>query len=535
MAKRKQMQANVNDNNSSPKKQKTAEDSKEISKQITEQAKFENNITSFTLEKWQFSSGDLSEETNITTNSHANFRMVQSYFTPIKCFELMFTDAVWTLLVKVCNRNLLLQRKSKFRKPVTCDMLKEWYAIYIQLESNYSTKNRRMKEQIAKYSKSMGKNRYCAIANALIPSTEEFEELFLLLNTNFSTNWQVGQHVVFDETVFAYQPSKTVKAKQKELKDEIPTVYIPRKPHPNGLMVYNVATVSDRTGLPYILAMYPFFKFPQLSPREALITAAKQWRYVTPGHFIVDAAFGCMDLFEEKFEKPTYFTSSMPVTTIPHVWSVLKWNITPKQSQFAVKENENNVNPVIASCYCDVDDNDFKFHLVCSNAFNVQKIQASVTIDNEEESQVPPQAQVVAMTKDQLFELTIAELKVLCKQKGIKTSGTKVILVERMVPYFNMTSSTAVTIEQNKASCISGKKSGYNMLHSTYKENFNAVDRINRWWYMYDYKYKVCNWRAKLLFGTLKLSLINSWTLANEIKKIDYETFRDTIPAFLMP
>jgi hypothetical protein len=44
--------------------------------------------------------------------------------------------------------------------------------------------------------------------------------------------------VTVDEHMNAYQPTGTTKKKSEEKQEPIPVVFIPRKPHPNGLLVY---------------------------------------------------------------------------------------------------------------------------------------------------------------------------------------------------------------------------------------------------------------------------------------------------------
>jgi hypothetical protein len=48
--------------------------------------------------------------------------------------------------------------------------------------------------------------------------------------------------VVVDESMFEYAPGHTAKLKAEQLGEPIPVVYIPRKPRPNGLLVYTAAT-----------------------------------------------------------------------------------------------------------------------------------------------------------------------------------------------------------------------------------------------------------------------------------------------------
>lgn len=46
-----------------------------------------------------------------------------------------------------------------------------------------------------------------------------------------------------DESVLAYQPGKEAKTAADKKGQPIPVVHIPRKPNPNGLMLYQATTM----------------------------------------------------------------------------------------------------------------------------------------------------------------------------------------------------------------------------------------------------------------------------------------------------
>ena len=81
--------------------------------------------------------------------------------------------------------------------------------------------------------------------------------------------------VVIDEHMNAYQTSEPVKKKSIENGNTIPLVYIPRKPHPNGLLVYLLVTytthpIRTTEAVPYILDFLPHLKVGDVSPTKAL-------------------------------------------------------------------------------------------------------------------------------------------------------------------------------------------------------------------------------------------------------------------------
>ena len=63
--------------------------------------------------------------------------------------------------------------------------------------------------------------------------------------------------------------------------ETIPVVFIPRKPHPNGLLLYLCATFInhpyENTKLPYILDILPHLKSCDISPHSALNDFLKRY------------------------------------------------------------------------------------------------------------------------------------------------------------------------------------------------------------------------------------------------------------------
>ena len=87
-------------------------------------------------------------------------------------------------------------------------------------------------------------------------SDEQFDKMAEILRTCAQDAWIASKIVTIDKTVYSFQPSAKIKEMYEKMFDKIPVVYIPRKPHPNGLMCYK-ATVPSSFGdhRPY---MYDF-------------------------------------------------------------------------------------------------------------------------------------------------------------------------------------------------------------------------------------------------------------------------------------
>jgi len=113
--------------------------------------------------------------------------------------------------------------------------------------------------------------------------------MLLILVQSFQQHWDAGFFIAFDEGVYKYAPS----------------VYIPRKPHPNGMMNWVAVTISTKTGLPFVIDMEPHIQFPQISC------------------FIADAAVGSFDLMKEITDAGMFAIISMPKKSKKWLWELL--------------------------------------------------------------------------------------------------------------------------------------------------------------------------------------------------------------------
>jgi hypothetical protein len=83
-------------------------------------------------------------------------------------------------------------------------------------------------------------------------------------------------HVIsIDESMVEYHPSANKKCKLSDSGEPIPVVFIQRKPHPNGLLLYEAVTYvehpakNDRV-LPFIVDMVPHIRMNDCSPIEVV-------------------------------------------------------------------------------------------------------------------------------------------------------------------------------------------------------------------------------------------------------------------------
>lgn len=134
-----------------------------------------------------------------------------------------------------------------------------------------------------------------------------------------STLFSPGNPLVVDESLYEFNGQCPVRR------------YIPRKPHPNGLLVYGLAGFInvgvDR--IPIVLDFEPYTSDNQVGAQEAMIRLHSRLRqrypHVEP-HLVVDSAFGSFDRLADIRRDGGHATMSMSPTVKPWLWEMLDWN-----------------------------------------------------------------------------------------------------------------------------------------------------------------------------------------------------------------
>jgi hypothetical protein len=86
--------------------------------------------------------------------------------------------------------------------------------------------------------KKLGMDRFQTLWRAFNPSIDEFRQIADIFHSVWSSFIKNVSLVTVDETLVAYQPSPKKKQQAESLGEPIPVIYIPRKPHPNGLEAF---------------------------------------------------------------------------------------------------------------------------------------------------------------------------------------------------------------------------------------------------------------------------------------------------------
>ena len=158
----------------------------------------------------------------------------------------------------------------------------------------------------------MSLKRYKVIASSL---DADFAVLSSCLRASWKDAIVPGTECSVDEAMFGYHTRVDVSSPQR---------YIPRKPHPNGLLCY-YAVFKTRFG-PFVFDLEPDFNVNALNSRVALIRIMKRWEWEDLPHVIFDAGFSgdaAQVLLEDINVK---FTASFNIAHKRWLFEVLKAN-----------------------------------------------------------------------------------------------------------------------------------------------------------------------------------------------------------------
>ena len=113
-----------------------------------------------------------------------------------------------------------------------------------------------IKQQYGKV-KNLGLDRFTTLLSCFSPSIDQLSHISNLFHDTFSSFINSIDMCVIDESLIGYEPKKQSKEKAETMGEPIPVVFIPRKPHPNGLLIYQATTfILDpvtNSHLPFII------------------------------------------------------------------------------------------------------------------------------------------------------------------------------------------------------------------------------------------------------------------------------------------
>jgi len=420
----------------------------------------------------------------------------------------------------------------RFYKATNTNELLRWYGAVMTLENIYGNSTKSITNNLS--SIAFPTQRFHKIMTALAPKTTDFKIIYNRLRFAWKSNWVPGNYVAIDEAIYAYQPCKKTKKKWEiKLRDPIPVVYIPRKPHKNGLLCYKMCTRSQKTGLPYQLDLEPFDQFPQITARDALKRMVSRWSYTHKPIYVADAAFGSIDTLEYINDKEAHAVLCTSIGSMGYMYRLLRrgtdlnnWNGAMNSDGFiasvrtTIKSNNADDHSFEYDEEGQVRNSSFKSHFVLTNLYKGKRWK-----------QVIPESKGPVYSTEWCMKQTSKVLKEELTKHGLRANGTKSDMTRKLIACCNTQKSQRnMILERLEANNFKSDAKP----HDVYRRHFNSVDLHDARWYDFHYQYALNNWRSKMMLSILTDAITNSWVIMNEMVKTDHCQFRSIVAKKLL-
>jgi len=412
----------------------------------------------------------------------------------------------------------------------------------------------------------MTEHRYKAIMGSL---TADFDHLAELLRNSWRSAIDIGTEWCVDETIYSFYSKND---------ETCPQRFIPRKPHPNGLLTYPAAVKTQKG--PYLVDVEIDHRVDALNPRAALQRLAERWSFCWGNlcHVIFDAGFsgelpqlilGDLNLrytasFNQGHKKwlfdvlKKYCQLNKSLAVIDRnniVWSVKRslegehflvtTAFTPQRLKPSALFTEDQVKslskigirglsflanylgvPFITDEYELAHNMSMKINEIVTNdqEYDVEQLEEAEQ-DGEE---VQEQQQQVS---EDISAMSRPELNVLARKLKIKVANkSKTALLQDIMKVKNTNLSK---IAQVKNDLVDGNQASDDH-HQKYRECFNAIDLHDRLWYSLQNHHKNVNWRSKLVISLLISSVINSHVMYKHYENIGLIQFAEELAIDLL-
>jgi hypothetical protein len=272
--------------------------------------------------------------------------------------SVFFPRELWILLNNIINESmntkvtttLLKSTKKYFEKELSLEDTPSFFALWFEIDFNSSAKNSTLKEVFddLKSERDMpfGYNRFKALRGAFLPDQKDLLEGINIFRETWAKAVSPGSIVCCDEAVWDFRPSKAMKERSELARDPIPVVFIPRKPHPNGLLCYYLAVKMFNTNLPYVIDLEPHVSFPQVGAQAALKNMIERWNYPYQAHVVADSAFGSLSVAAAITAWGGACTLAISENVVAHIWEVL--NRKSSKNKWKALQNESYLYSLLA-------------------------------------------------------------------------------------------------------------------------------------------------------------------------------------------
>ena len=508
-----------------PKKQKTS---------VEDQIHLEQLCASFIQEKWE-----LIKDVQILKEAKpAVFNSPKNGNNLINIFKELFDTELQDLLRSIINRNLAVfsnfnkKSRSDQRMVLNNDELVNFYGTFMLIENTYGNKSRNLrhhfklvKEEFGAI-KGMGYDRFQTLMAALQPDLDEFLQISDLIKIRFQKLISQVSVITEDELLIGYQSSKQVKERSETIGEPIPIVYMPRKPHPIGLLNYLLVTYVDdpiKIGKkrPYILDLQPHIQSGDTSLIEITSNFLNRWTLPDRPHFIGDSAFGSLDAIQAIADWGGRSTFAMKEIVQSELWAILSFNCIPETFRLAYNRDLK----IVASCRTIVPDGSNQSHHqnVFSTSFfplgnTSQSADIPIAVDISPNQVLPDLSQSISPDRStrsenspnqegeigistptdnsiqrripifimgDLKNLQVKDLKLIMKKYNIKINRkkkNKQDLIEKILQRSNIVNQGQSEVKSLVDQLPKNYQIGKSPINSFYGDSFNFIDMISKRW-----------------------------------------------------
>jgi len=249
----------------------------------------------------------------------------------------------------------------------------------------------------------MTKKRYSAIMGCLNVDFGQFSEI---LRESWKDAIEPGTEFVVDETMYSFAGHQL----------DCPKRYIPRKPHPNGLLMYTAAFKTAQGPFVFDVEVDHIFNNP-LNGRAVLRDMVERWPWPNQFHVVFDAGFSGDQEHDLLEDLSCFFTGSVNQAHKKWLVDLLKRHCAA-QEHIAVVDAHGRVWSFAKDTIANAE------HFVVSNAF---KTTAKKTRE-------------VAITPEQsksLSKVGVRGLNLLSDKLGLPSSTSEVVLATNITTFIN--------------------------------------------------------------------------------------------------
>jgi Transposase IS4 len=356
--------------------------------------------------------------------------------------------------------------------------------------------------------------------------------------------WLPGNIVVIDESVYEFTGSSPCH------------VYIPRKPHPNGLLSYGLSLYTAELKLPVLFDLEPHVPSNMLSARDSakrlvgrLLTS--HGNSIRP-HVVMDSAFGSFTDLDYYISKGVVCTFSMSSKERPWLWDMLSWQCPLDAGRVALLPMETPDHHILASCY----------HVLSESGKIIDIRTATTGFGWEKPDILEPRVSKIGEHRldpnglfeyethwadgditwqhsssfmdsdgtftdiwleqakeddiaDALGDLTAEQLIAICESKSWKKSGNKQKLTKRIVKKTLAYKSddyewTTTLMEATLGTAAAGEASNCGRIRRYYTNTYKALDRFDQMWYDIQYSKRDRSWATCYTWAVIVDCVLNA-------------------------